>query len=306
MTAAGKAFLVGLCLAVAGAIYYVFATGWPPRLDTAVQPQSASVFAVGCLIALAAAFVYVFQPTIDRHVREGIRADSPQTVLAMLLVALTIANLASLPVILIEGRKVLGSTNLPVTLSPAAIIYLITVSELPILLVLWLRVIRTGHQNWRGLGLRVSPVVEHVGQGIAGGAALLGVAAVTGLFLNSLGVRQDQYARYLSITQAPVAVFLLVLAAGCALAPFVEELFFRGFVFQALRRRWGRIPAYGLSAALFAVLHLNLPALLPIFAMGLVLAYLFERTDSLLPGMIGHGLNNAISFSLLYFVSVKG
>jgi membrane protease YdiL (CAAX protease family) len=47
--------------------------------------------------------------------------------------------------------------------------------------------------------------------------------------------------------------------------------------------------------------HLNLPALLPIFVVGLFLAFLYHRTGSVFPGIVAHAFNNTIAFIVLYF-----
>ena len=77
-------------------------------------------------------------------------------------------------------------------------------------------------------------------------------------------------------------------------------MFFRGYVFRTFARDRGRVWAYTYSAALFSVTHANLSAAVPIFVLGLMLAYIFERSGSLIPGIVAHGVNNAIAFGLLY------
>ncbi|MDQ7842798.1 MAG: CPBP family glutamic-type intramembrane protease [Armatimonadota bacterium] len=87
-----------------------------------------------------------------------------------------------------------------------------------------------------------------------------------------------------------VLIFLLL----CALVPVGEELFFRGFVYGALRR-WGIPLANVLSAFFFAAVHHQVVHFLPVFLLGIILAWLYERTGSLLPAMLVHALNNAVA-----------
>ncbi len=70
----------------------------------------------------------------------------------------------------------------------------------------------------------------------------------------------------------------LVVVAIVILAPIAEEVFFRGVVFNAWLREAGRRWAFIGSAALFAAIHLSLVSLLPIFLLGLALAWVYERT----------------------------
>jgi uncharacterized protein len=93
----------------------------------------------------------------------------------------------------------------------------------------------------------------------------------------------------------------LAIASIVVLAPIAEEVFFRGIGFNALLRERGRRWAYLGSAALFAVIHLSLVALLPIFLLGLALAWVYERTGNLLAPIAMHAVVNGISvlFALL-------
>ncbi len=90
----------------------------------------------------------------------------------------------------------------------------------------------------------------------------------------------------------------LVVVAIVVFAPVAEELFFRGIVFNAWLREAGRIWAYVGSAALFAAIHLSLESLLPIFLLGLALAWVYGRTGNLLAPITMHATVNGISVAL--------
>lgn len=85
------------------------------------------------------------------------------------------------------------------------------------------------------------------------------------------------------------AVFLIVAVIG----PTAEEVYFRGLLFGSLMERKGRRYAIGMSALYFALLHLHPIAIPAIFAIGLLLAWLVDRTDSLALPITLHVLNNA-------------
>ncbi|HYM68143.1 MAG TPA: CPBP family intramembrane glutamic endopeptidase [bacterium] len=82
--------------------------------------------------------------------------------------------------------------------------------------------------------------------------------------------------------------------------PIGEEIFFRGLTFGALRRLMNRHLAVLLSALFFAAAHLEPVALLPIVLLGVVLAYTYDYTGSLVPGMIAHGVNNLAALFVFY------
>lgn len=83
------------------------------------------------------------------------------------------------------------------------------------------------------------------------------------------------------------------------LAPFVEELVFRGAILRALLR-WKSNPVIGIviSAVMFSAIHMN-PAQMPhAFLIGLLLGWMYYRTDSIVPGVVYHWVNNTIAYVL--------
>jgi membrane protease YdiL (CAAX protease family) len=81
-------------------------------------------------------------------------------------------------------------------------------------------------------------------------------------------------------------------------APPVEEFFFRGFLYQSLRNRIGIRGAAPASALMWAGVHFKPEFLVPLAILGVALALLFEKTDSLWPCILVHALNNALAFSV--------
>lgn len=78
-------------------------------------------------------------------------------------------------------------------------------------------------------------------------------------------------------------------------APVVEELLYRGVLYGSLRHRVGTPLAAAFSAAVFAVVHLEPTLWPPLFAVGVGLALVFERTGSLVPGMLAHAVVNGVA-----------
>jgi len=94
--------------------------------------------------------------------------------------------------------------------------------------------------------------------------------------------------------------FMLV---GVVFAPIIEEIFFRGFLFQGFRQQYGWIRAGLLSSAIFAIGHLDPVALIPTFILGLLLSYMYHRSNSVWPGIILHFLVNAMGMCAAYAVT---
>jgi len=80
-------------------------------------------------------------------------------------------------------------------------------------------------------------------------------------------------------------------------APVVEELTFRG-VGQSLLRFTGRWPSILLVGIAFGLWHGLVEALLVLIPFGVGLAYLRDRTRSVVPGMVVHALFNGVALAL--------
>jgi membrane protease YdiL (CAAX protease family) len=80
------------------------------------------------------------------------------------------------------------------------------------------------------------------------------------------------------------------------IAPAVEELTFRG-VGQSLLSFLGRWPSIVLVGIVFGVAHGLVEALLVLVPFGIALAWLRDRTRSVYPGMIVHGIFNALALT---------
>jgi membrane protease YdiL (CAAX protease family) len=90
----------------------------------------------------------------------------------------------------------------------------------------------------------------------------------------------------------PVQVLLIVVAA-----PISEEVCFRGMLFGGLRERLPRLGAALISALIFGGLHATtgLSAVPVLVAFGFILALLYEKTGSIVPGILLHMLNNSVA-----------
>ncbi|NQS99535.1 MAG: CPBP family intramembrane metalloprotease [Candidatus Omnitrophica bacterium] len=86
------------------------------------------------------------------------------------------------------------------------------------------------------------------------------------------------------------------------LGPVIEEIFFRGFAYSAIKRKWGVPLAMLLTAAIFAGLHGSLLGFFPIMALGFLLVFMYEKTGSLIAPITIHILHNGAMVGLLFLV----
>lgn len=92
---------------------------------------------------------------------------------------------------------------------------------------------------------------------------------------------------------------LAVVGAVVLLAPIGEELFFRGLLFQGLRRSLPLWPAIVLSGLAFGLSHLEVLAFVLLFPVGMYFAWLFHRRGSLLVPVAAHATFNLAGVALL-------
>jgi CAAX protease family protein len=119
------------------------------------------------------------------------------------------------------------------------------------------------------------------------GAYLLSAALYSVLILEP---EQEDIAE--SFGPVPVQVLLIVFAAACA-----EELCFRGLLFGGLRERLPRFVAALIAGGIFGLLHAStgISAVPPLIAFGFILCLLYEKTGSIVPGILLHMLNNSVA-----------
>jgi membrane protease YdiL (CAAX protease family) len=86
------------------------------------------------------------------------------------------------------------------------------------------------------------------------------------------------------------------------IAPICEETLFRGYIFAALSKWRGWLPAAVLTGVLFGAVHVGsapVANLVPLAVMGFALCVLYRRTGSLYPCIAAHSLNNSLAFGEL-------
>jgi membrane protease YdiL (CAAX protease family) len=78
------------------------------------------------------------------------------------------------------------------------------------------------------------------------------------------------------------------------LAPVIEELLFRGIILRSFLRQYSPSRAIVYSAVVFGFAHMNIHQFVIAFVIGLVIGKIYERTRSLIPGMLLHAAYNAV------------
>ncbi len=96
-----------------------------------------------------------------------------------------------------------------------------------------------------------------------------------------------------------VVHLVLSVAMACVAAPLLEELLFRGYIYGTLRHFTHPVFAAVVVGALFAVIHGNLPALLPLWAFSILLTTAYELTRCLWVPVGMHVVFNAANIAMM-------
>ncbi|MEJ7801831.1 MAG: type II CAAX endopeptidase family protein [Candidatus Limnocylindria bacterium] len=223
-------------------------------------------------------------------------------VLVLLLLVLVLTSIITAP-FLGDATALVAGEGQP-TLLGAAVLLMAT--QVALLLISWFLVFRPG-------ALAALPslpgrdpggaIRAGLGWGILAWVASTVVLAAVVWLLERTGSSVDPQAAERAI--AILDPWLIILAI-VILAPVAEEVFFRGVVFNAWLREGGRRWAFIGSSGAFALIHVlagsSVAVLLPIFLLGLALAWIYQRTGNLLAPIAMHAMVNGVSVALALLV----
>jgi uncharacterized protein len=161
------------------------------------------------------------------------------------------------------------------------------------IILLSLMVPRGGSPVRHYLGLRWPSLQQGLRWGLLCLAVHFGCVFLTSLLDLPLGAGRDNFSR---IARVPALVPLLVLSVGL-LGPIFEELLFRGFLLEGLRRsRLGYLGAIAVTSLLFAVMHSGGPVrLAETFLFAAFLAFARLRTGSTYLTALVHCVSNLVA-----------
>lgn len=201
-----------------------------------------------------------------------------------------IFTLLALPFAFLVG----GATGLIQDPSAHAVVAL-TLTELGFLIPV------VGFLAWQGIGVSWLGFRRFELSSLAIGCGALivtyGVTIVHNSILLALHwhTQAETFLRFLDTQGSPIGLAL----GGILVGPLAEEIVFRGFFYQGLLQAYGRTKAILTSSAIFAVIHLDPAAMIPTFLLGCALAFVFDRSRSIWPGVILHLLLNTVGIGAL-------
>ena len=215
----------------------------------------------------------------------------------VLLAALVLAALGGLIVdipAIVLGAKVSSSHTPPgLELANTVVQDIVFVMTVVLFAQLGGRTVR----SWQ-LGFRPTPVRR------AAGLVALTIVAVlifSAVWTVAFGEQKEKLLEQLGANQSNLLLALSALLTT-VIAPICEETLFRGYIFAALTKWRGWLPAAVITGVLFGAIHFgSAPAvyLVPLGVLGFALCVLYRRTGSLYPCIAVHSLNNSLAFGVL-------
>ncbi|MGC6509082.1 MAG: CPBP family intramembrane glutamic endopeptidase [Myxococcota bacterium] len=96
-----------------------------------------------------------------------------------------------------------------------------------------------------------------------------------------------------------LSIQLAIICFVVVLAPMIEEILFRGLLFHALEVKLSPSSTIALSGLLFGLVHIEVPALIPLLVvLGWILGWLRFKSNSMVPPLILHMVNNGLAILL--------
>jgi len=148
------------------------------------------------------------------------------------------------------------------------------------------------------------PIKDAIIQGIKGWLTIVPFVLLISLIMNSLIETQNGSNPLLEIVlnNNNYLSFILLFVTTTLIAPLFEEIIFRGILLPTLSRDFGIILGIIVSAFIFALAHLSLGEMLPLFVLGIGLGITRVASGSLLSSVTMHSLWNGLTFLNLFLL----
>ncbi len=154
------------------------------------------------------------------------------------------------------------------------------------------------------LGLHARNLPASLGLGFIGGSLAFWLAVASGLVSQGMFGGLAEVERWLqgffdvNVKDVTGVDMLIAGIIIIIVAPICEELFFRGYLYPAMRGRMGLWGAVFLNGLLFSVVHFSLFGLIGRTLAGAIFCLLYEYNDNLWSPIAAHALNNFVAFFL--------
>lgn len=128
---------------------------------------------------------------------------------------------------------------------------------------------------------------------------LIGTSLIIVILMELLGGTSENTKTQSLQSNMGILSFLIAFVSAAIISPIYEEIFYRGFLYRWFRVKWGVPAGILLSSSVFMLVHIPTYNTLPVnFLTGVIFSWTYEKTGSIYPGMIIHGVFNGIAVVL--------
>jgi len=156
--------------------------------------------------------------------------------------------------------------------------------------------------GWGRLGF-AAPGWSAAGWALAAFGGAMAVSIAYGVLVDNVGaldfLRSDCAQQIPRVVRDHRWVLAIASFMVIVVAPPCEEIFFRGFMFTGLAKRWGLVAGIVASALLFAGAHVDYHSFVPILGVGACFAWAYSRSRNILSTMAAHVAFNSISIAAI-------
>ncbi|AGX06803.1 hypothetical protein B14911_13182 [Bacillus sp. NRRL B-14911] len=152
--------------------------------------------------------------------------------------------------------------------------------------------LRPKRLSWREVGVKGFALKDWKLIGLYSAVLLAGAVIIVVLtsFIGNTWENSKTEAMQQNVTFFTV---LIAFISAAVISPIYEEIFYRGFLYRWLRTRMGLTGALLLSSLIFTIIHIPTYNVMPVnFFSGILFALAYERTGSIWPPVLIHGLTN--------------
>ena len=156
--------------------------------------------------------------------------------------------------------------------------------------------------NLKELGLKKANRQDLLKYGLVGGIMIMTLVVLLGMLINYWQPQIDpQLFEAMLRSVGGLTGFIIMFGLGAIMAPFSEELYFRGMIYPVFRNYLGPLGGALVAGLIFGIAHWDFWRTLPLAVGGALLCYIYEKTDSIWVPMLAHGMWNGIMSIIVYF-----
>jgi len=198
-------------------------------------------------------------------------------------------GLIVLPFMLIEE---IGFFGMDISMNT---IYLVIQELLPVVLIIWIVLKSLSNENGLKVGIKckverdwkiiLMVILSMIGYRVFYNHSL-------GLYVYNIPLPEGIEAAFERLAQNPTYMLISIVI----IAPIIEEVIYRGIFLQGFLNKYNPAKAVIYSAIIFGAIHGNIPQFINATILGLILGYIYYKTDSVMLCILGHMVNNAFVF----------